>query len=126
MKEKDVKVVDKRSFTKDGELKEPLKTSSTSPERSKEPSKPKLPPKLDFESLVLSLYTSCLMSLGKIGDEKTKGKRDFGSAKQSIDILELLEEKTKGNLTEREQKVLQGILTELRLTFAKEWEKASS
>lgn len=71
-------------------------------------------------NLLISLHASTLLNLGKLPDPKTGlyGK-DLSLAKQTIDILEMLEEKTKGNLTEDEASLFKHILYELRLEFVK-------
>lgn len=73
---------------------------------------------LNFETFVLSLGTATMVSLGEIENPVTK-KRDknLGAAKQNIEILDILSEKTKGNLNDMETKILQGILYETRLKY---------
>lgn len=75
-------------------------------------------PSMNFETFVLSLGTATLVSLGEI-DSPVSGKKEKNalSAKQHIDILEMLSEKTKGNLSESEARLLQQILYEVRLKF---------
>ena len=76
-----------------------------------------LPP-INFETFLLSLGTATLVALGEIENPMTKKKEEnLESAKHNIDILEMLYEKTKGNLSEREDKLLSGILYESRLKF---------
>ena len=78
-------------------------------------------PKLDFSTFVLSLNSSVLVQLGLLEDpasgEKTK---NIVMAKQTIDLLAMLEEKTQGNLTSDEANILKNILYELRLLYVKE------
>ncbi len=109
-----IKVEDKRTFTKEGELKEPLK------EKKEENQKKsiELPPTPTFSEFIVSLYASAMMSMGAIevkGAEKME--IDLGQAKQTIDILEILQKKTQGNLTEEEKNLFNNLLTELRLNF---------
>jgi len=76
-------------------------------------------PKLDFSTLVVSLSTSALYSMGLAPDPAT-GKThapNLTMARQTIDTLELLEEKTRGNLDMDEQRLLKSLLYELRLRF---------
>jgi hypothetical protein len=75
-------------------------------------------PDMNFETFILSLGTATLVSLGEI-DNPVSGKKEKNllSAKQHIDILEILSKKTAGNLNETEQKLLQQILYELRLKY---------
>ena len=77
-----------------------------------------LPP-ADFATLVVSLGTSVQLNLGLIGgDEETKDfPVNLQQAHYSIDLLAMLQEKTKGNLTQEEQDLLQSMLTELRMAY---------
>ncbi len=75
------------------------------------------PPSIDFNTFVLSLSTSALMHLGKLpgaGDDSTV---NLAHAKQSIDCIALLEEKTRGNLTGEEERLISEVLYDLRLRF---------
>ena len=76
-------------------------------------------PKGDFAALVSMLVTQALFSLGAIQVEGQTREPDLEMAKYNIDMLETLEEKTKGNLTEQEQKVLTGMLNEVRMAYVK-------
>jgi hypothetical protein len=81
--------------------------------------KKKQEPALDFNALVLSLGSSALIHLGEAPDPVT-GKAqdpDFALAQQSIDLLALLQEKTRGNLTEDESRFLDTMLYDLRMRF---------
>lgn len=74
---------------------------------------------VDFNMLVLSLSTSALMHLGQIeGEDGKKLEPNLPLAHQSIELLLMLEEKTKGNLTGEEERLLSGVLYELRLKYA--------
>ena len=75
-------------------------------------------PKMDFTVLVLSLHHSALVHLGD-ASEPEGGQRsvDLVMARQTIDLLEILLEKTKGNLTGDEERVLGHVLYELRMRF---------
>lgn len=77
-------------------------------------------PQGDFTGLVSMLFTQTLFSLGFL---QTKGEEkrpiDLGMAKYNIDLLEMLEEKTKGNLNEDEQATLVNTLNELRMAYVK-------
>ncbi len=76
-------------------------------------------PKMDFNTLILSLSTSTLYNLGLAPDPETKKTvpPNLEMARQTIDTLELLEEKTRGNLDPEEHKLLESLLYELRLRF---------
>lgn len=74
---------------------------------------------LDFNALVLSLGSSALIHLGLAPDPTsgTTPPADLGLAQQSIDLLALLQEKTRGNLTEEEARFLEQLLFDLRMRF---------
>ena len=74
-------------------------------------------PPIKFEHLVQQLYVSALMQMGAATPEGQRPRVDIIGARQSIDLLGVLEEKTKGNLTENEERVLESIHFELRMTF---------
>lgn len=79
----------------------------------------KLPP-LDFATFILSLSTSVLMNLGLVENPVTKTTvKEPAVAKQTIDLIILLKEKTRGNLTDDETKLLDDVLHELRLWYVK-------
>lgn len=75
--------------------------------------------KLDFNAFVLSLASSAVIHLGEAPDPSTGKKQapDLPLAQQSVDLLALLQEKTRGNLNDEEQKFLQQILTDLRVLY---------
>jgi hypothetical protein len=78
-------------------------------------------PKIDFSTFVLSLNSSTLVQLGMIEDPATGQKvKNLPLAKQTIDLLAMLEEKTQGNLTTDEDNILKNILYELRMLYVKE------
>jgi hypothetical protein len=77
-------------------------------------------PKGDFAALISMLVTQALYALGALeiqGKESEKREPDLDLAKYNIDILETLQEKTKGNLTEQESKVLQNMLEQIRMAY---------
>ncbi len=88
-------------------------------ERPEEPQRV-LPP-VDFTTFVLSLGSSALMHLGEgqgEGEgEGEGGQKDLDLAKHTIDLLEVLQEKTKGNLTSHEEQLLQTLLYDVRLRY---------
>ncbi len=73
-------------------------------------------PEIDFMTFVLSLSTSALYHLGDL-PEKAQPCPDLPLAKQTIDILGILQEKTKGNLTGEEERILDNVLYDLRLKY---------
>ncbi len=78
-------------------------------------------PKIDFATFILSINSSALVQLGLIEDPGTKElSKNLPLAKQTIDLLAMLEEKTKGNLTSDEENILKNVLYELRMLYVKE------
>ena len=78
-------------------------------------------PQINFPTFVLSMNASALVHLGAIDDPATGTKtKNLPMAKQTIDILSMLEEKTKGNLTGDEEKMLKGILYDLKMIYVRE------
>jgi hypothetical protein len=78
-------------------------------------------PPINFTNFVLSLSTSALFHFGDFPDpESGKTQKNLPAAKQTIDILDMLNEKAKGNLNENETNLIQGILYELKLRYVKE------
>ena len=90
-------------------------------EKTQEESKARGPlPKGNFAALVSMLVTQALFALGVLevkGQEKREP--DLEMAKYNIDMLATLEEKTKGNLTEEEKRVLENTLNEVRMAYVK-------
>jgi len=77
-----------------------------------------LPPG-NFAALVSTLVTQTLFALGMVKVEGQEKEPDLEMAKYNIDMLETLEEKTKGNLTEEEKKVLENTLNQIRMAYVK-------
>jgi hypothetical protein len=75
------------------------------------------PPALSFESLVQSVYMQAVLQLGGGTQEGEQPQIDILGARQSIDMLGILAEKTSGNLNKREELLLSSALFELRLAF---------
>ena len=75
------------------------------------------PPSIDFNTFILSLSTSALMHLGKLPDAEDDETVNLAHAKQTIDCIALLEEKTRGNLTGEEERLISEVLYDLRLRF---------
>jgi hypothetical protein len=78
-------------------------------------------PEINFATFVVSLNASALLNLGAIEDPATgQTNKNLPMAKQTIDILSMLEEKTAGNLTSEETNLLKNILYDLRIIYVKE------
>jgi len=125
--EKGFVIKDRRSFDKEGGLKEEkAEESTTIPEREsrqetkkEEDQRPPLP-EVNFNGLIFSLSSSAFFNLGEIADPQTGEKhKDLPLAKHTIDIMAMLRDKTKGNLNDEEQKFLDNILADLRLRYVK-------
>lgn len=78
-------------------------------------------PEINFATFVVSLNASALLNLGAIEDPASGAKnKNLPMAKQTIDILSMLQEKTAGNLSEEEENLLKNILYDLRIMYVKE------
>ena len=75
------------------------------------------PPAMTFDQLVQSVYMTSIMQLGGATPEGQQPQVDIIGARQSIDMLAVLAEKTKGNLTPEESRLLESALFELRMAF---------
>lgn len=79
------------------------------------------PPEVDFIGFIISLSTTAMYHFGDIPDPYTqKREKNLAAAKQTIDILSIIQEKTRGNLDEQEKELLDEALYELRMRFIKE------
>ncbi len=77
-------------------------------------------PEVTFTNLILSISTSALIQLGEIEDPiSKKPSKDLPLAKQTIDLIGMLKDKTKGNLTPEEEKLVEHILYDLRIRYVK-------
>ncbi|MGC8548736.1 MAG: DUF1844 domain-containing protein [Acidobacteriaceae bacterium] len=70
-----------------------------------------------FEHVIQSIYLSAMIAMGAGTEPGQKPRVDILGARQSVDMLSVLQEKTKGNLSERESRMLQNALFELRMMF---------
>jgi hypothetical protein len=125
-------IKDRRRFTEEGKPKE-----ETGPEEQAEEPEPstqekakdrakveeevtqEMPfPEINFSTFIFSLNTSALLHLGEIPDPATgKQKEDLAMAKQTIDLIAMLQEKTRGNLAPDEENLVKHILYDLRLRY---------
>lgn len=76
-------------------------------------------PKVDFSTFVLSIGTTALYQMGLVADPSSGETTAADSlvAQQTIDTLEMIREKTVGNLTDEERKLIDSLLYELRIKF---------
>ena len=102
------------------EAKEEAKKESVSAEEQK--TEPQIPlPEINFSTFIISLNASALVHLGVMDDPATAKKvKNLPMGKQTIDILGMIEEKTKGNLSKEEENLLKNILYDLRIIYVKE------
>ena len=76
-----------------------------------------------FMQLLYMFHTSAMQGLGKIADPSGKMQRNLEYVSQTIDLISMLKEKTKGNISEDIEKMLDGMLSELRLNYVDEQSK---
>jgi len=89
-------------------------------EQDKEPTA-KTAFQVDFSSFILSIYSSALVQLGKVEDPTTGEKaKNIDYAKQTIDIIAVLKDKTEGNLDTDEEELMKTLLQELRIIYVEE------
>jgi hypothetical protein len=133
-------VRDRRRFTQEGEPKEETGPEEPAKEKAKEQAKEPEPPaqeeakdrtkveeevteeapfpEINFSTFIFSLNTSALLHLGEIPDPATgKQQEDLVMAKQTIDLIAMLQEKTRGNLAPDEENLVKHILYDLRLRY---------
>ena len=78
-----------------------------------------LPPS-NFTSFIFSMSTTALMDLGDLANPETNTPlQRLDMAKHTIDLIAMLKDKTRGNLTEEESGIVENILTDLRLRYCK-------
>ena len=73
-----------------------------------------------FMQLLYMFHTSAMQGLGKIADPSGKMQRNLEYVSQTIDLMAMLKEKTKGNISSDMEKMLDGMLSELRLNYVDE------
>ena len=86
-------------------------------ESNQGPDQEEVLPEIDFASFVVSLATSALMHLGEVSPDEGPPDVNLPLAKQTIDIIGMLQHKTRGNLTAEESQVVDSALYDLRLKF---------
>jgi hypothetical protein len=129
-------VSDKRLFTKDGERRETEDRTATAnrPAAERTPPPPAPPPAdwpsaseprprqeelaIDFSTYVIMLANTVMMLLGQMPDPTTQQRHlDLPQAKHTIDILMMLRDKTRGNLTAEEAKLLEDVMPQLQMAY---------
>ena len=123
---KGYEVKDRRAFTPEGELKEDAAAAPAAAPKPPEPPPPaqEAPapgaehPPLEFGQFILSLATAALFHLGDAHEEgKEPPPLNLPLAKETIDIVAMLKDKTKGNLSRQEEELTEGILFDLRMRY---------
>ena len=128
--EKEFKVVDKRRFASGEEGGEERAEEKGPDERLKGEGAPGSPvtgahdeeplPPADFTTFMISMGASALMHMGDSPDPMThKVERNLPLAHHTIDTLEMIGEKTKGNLTEEEERVFNDLLMDIKMRYVK-------
>jgi hypothetical protein len=126
--EQGFRITDKRGFREEGETRPPDSSEKIEekPANEQASSAEKTPldqestprPPIDFPSYILSYYTQGLVLLGEVPNPYTnKKEEDVEAARHMIDILSMLDQKTKGNLSKEEEQLLESVLYELRMKF---------
>ena len=124
------RVTDKRLFSEDGQ---PRENAAEQTQNRREPEKaatnqqggapvadqpPGTGAHIDFPSYILSYYTQSLVLLGEVPNPYTnKKEEDLEAARHTVDILGMLQEKTKGNLSPEENQLLESVLYEVRMKY---------
>ena len=112
-------VTDKRASVRENAEEPPPQSEPAEPKFS-QPDETTVPPmpEASLLTLLFSLYTTAQMCLGILPDPTTqKTFKDLGQAKYHIDLLEMLQTKTKGNLTPEEDQALASMLYDVRMTY---------
>jgi len=124
MEEKEsFKVIDKRGMPK--EESKPVEKKPTEKKQAEQAPQSGQALKLDFTSFVMSLAHQAVVLLGDAPNPETNTlATNIEGARQTIDILGILEEKTNGNLTDQEKNLLDEVLTGLRMAYVKKSNEA--
>lgn len=143
------RVADHRKFTEDGQLRDSAKEAP--PPEPAEPADPAGAPgasrgremagdsasspivgqdsretRMDFPTLVLSLTTTAMLQMGLVPDPVSqKVEKNLPAARQTIDILEILKDKTQGNLKPDEARLLDRCLHDLKMSFVQSSQKVT-
>jgi len=115
--EKGFTIKDKR-FSSDGEREIEREKGEEKGEASREGAPL---PGLNFSAFILSLSSSVMLHFGDMEDPLSgKKEKNLPMAKHTIDMIDMLKEKTKGNLTADEERLMENILCEMKLRYVKE------
>ncbi len=125
------RVVDRRPFAADGTHREGVVKEEEKKREPQPPPSPRSAPRAEagpeefpgempggFETLVSYLSTTAMFQLGLLaGPSGERIPADLVNARRTIDLLEVLQQKTRGNLTPEESRLLEDVLYELRMSF---------
>lgn len=125
------KVVDRRGFSSDGTPREQAveeeKAAPEPPPRPERPPRPEVPPEPEdrgdfeppgFDTIISYLSTTAMFQLGLLaGPGGERIPPDLINARRTVDMLEVLQAKTRGNLTPEESQLLEEVLYELRMSY---------
>ena len=120
-------VVDKRQFTPEGERRADAPPPEAPPAAPAiaESATPPAPAEASFPELVILLAENAAYFLGDVPNPAGgKAEADLPSARHFIDLLQLLEEKTRNNLSTNEAQLLRGVITQLQLVFVEKSKSA--
>lgn len=126
IKGKGFTIQDRRRFNDAGDAKEAAAESADpiasqphpSASAASDPSRDEPLPEINFSTFIVSLSTQALMHLGEIPNPANGNiEKDIPVAKQMIDIVAMLRDKTKGNLGNNEDKLIEDILFDLRMRY---------
>lgn len=115
-------VRDRRRFTETGESRESEQASRREESESREEPKPaaRENPPITFSVFLVSLSTQALVCLGEVSSpEDGTVRKDLDAARELIDIIAMLKDKTQGNVDPDEEKLIENILYDLRMRFVR-------
>ncbi len=124
----DFRVADRRIFTEDGTVrKDRVADPKLEADLEKDFARVASPrlgaeiaPPMTFQTLILSLSTTAMLQMGLLAaQDQNQPEKDMEGAKQTIDILQILKEKTAGNLAEEESQLLEASLFDLKMWYLK-------
>jgi len=117
---KEKKIIIDEDWKKQAEQEKKQAPEKKQDERSDEQQQQRGPlPKGDFAAMISMLVTQALFSMGALKLKGQEREPDLDMARYNIDMLEALKEKTKGNLTDQEEKILTDTLSQVRMAYVK-------
>lgn len=119
--QEEIKIVDRRRFESSGVSKSGEDDISTAKKESPRSEQTRISddaiPEVDFPTFIVSLATQAMMLMGEVPEELKQEHVNLPAAKQTIDIIAMIEEKTRGNLNEQEKKLVSDVLMSLRMAY---------